>query len=152
MSRPGHIIGPQLSTSSQSFNLGDQIRAFSKVVERRIDYVHRNLSIMLFTAIVYDTPVDTGLARGSWWPSKNEPIMGGAQRTDKAGTEVVRDIQEVCMSANVGEVLWMMNNVEYIVELEYGWSTQSPEGMVRINVARIQQYVKEVIASAKEVK
>lgn len=152
MSRPGHIIGPQLSTSNQSLNLGDQIRAFSKVVERRIDYVHRNLSIMLFTAIVYDTPVDTGLARGSWWPSKNAPIMGGAQRTDITGTEVVRDIQEVCMSANVGEVLWLMNNVHYIIELEYGWSTQSPEGMVRINVARIRQYVKEVTASAKGVK
>lgn len=151
MSRRGHIIGPQLSTANQALNLGDQIRAFGKVVERRIDYVHRNLSMMLFTAIVYDTPVDTGLARGSWWPSKNTPVMGGTQREDKTGVDVVRDIEAVCMSANVGEVLWLMNNVHYIIELEYGWSKQSPEGMVRINVARIRQYVKDTIASAKEV-
>lgn len=152
INRSGHIIGPQLSTSHTSLGLGDQIREFGKVVNRRIDYVHRNLAIMLFTGIVYDTPVDTGLARGSWWPSKNNPVMGGPQREDKDGSEVVRDIQQVAMSANSNEVLWMMNNVEYIVELEYGWSTQSPEGMVRINVSRVRQYVKETVAQARNVK
>lgn len=152
MSRKSHIIGPQLSASNKVFNLGDQIRDFAKVVERRIDFVHRNLSIHLFTAIVYDTPVDTGLARGSWWTTKNMPSMGGPQREDKDGSAVIREIQEVCMSANVGDVLWMTNNVEYIVELEYGWSGKSPEGMVRINVARINSYVKEVIAQARNVK
>lgn len=152
MTRRSHIIGPQLGASHKSLNLGDQIRDFAKVVNRRIDYVHRNLAMHLFTAIVYDTPVDSGLARGSWWASKNAPVMGGAQREDKSGAEVVREIESVCMSANVGETLWLMNNVEYIVELEYGWSSKSPEGMVRINVARIQQYVKETIAEARNVK
>lgn len=152
MSRAGHIIGPQLPGSSARLDLGAQIREFAKVVDRRIDYVHRNISMMLFSSILYDTPVDTGLARGSWWVSKNAPVMGGAQREDKDGSTVAREIESVVMSASVGDVLWFMNNVEYIVELEFGWSAKSPEGMVRINVARINQYMKQVVAEARSVK
>lgn len=152
MSQRSHIVGPQLAASSRTLDLGAQIREFAKVVNRRIDYVHRSLAIQLFTAIVYDTPVDTGMARGSWWTSKDTPVMGGTTREDKTGADVTREIQQVCMSANVTDVLWMMNNVPYIVELEYGWSTKSPEGMVRINVARINTYVKEVVAEARNLK
>lgn len=147
-----HIVGPQLGAGSRTLGLGDQIREYAKVVNRRIDYVHRNIGIMLFTAVLYDTPVDTGLARGSWKPSKGMPVMGGSQRYDKDGSVVSREIQEACMSAKLTDVLFMMNNVEYIGELEYGWSDQSPEGMVRINVARIRRMMKDVVASAKEIK
>lgn len=147
-----HVIGPQLPTGNRTLSLGDQIRAYAEVVGRRVDHVHRNLGIVLFTAIVYDTPVDTGLARGSWFPTKGVPMMGGAQRSDPTGQIVTRQIQEVCMSAKVTDVLFLMNNVQYIGELEYGWSKQAPEGMVRINVARIRRMVSDVVASAKEVK
>lgn len=145
------MIGPQLA-DSRSLDLGGDIRKFGEILGKRIDFVHRNLGIMLFTAVVYDTPVDTGLARGSWWPSKGMPVMGGPQRIDKDGSSVTRDIQSVCMSAKLTDVLFMMNNVEYIGQLEYGWSGQAPEGMVRINVARIRRMVKDVIARAKEIK
>ena len=145
-------IGPQLPANATVLNLGDQIRAYAKVVDRRIDYVHRNLGLMLFTAILYDTPVDTGLARGSWWPSVGTPIMGGPQRFDKNGSEVAREIQKVVLSAKLTDVLFMMNNVEYIGELEYGSSRQAPEGMVRINVARMDRMIREIVARAKEVK
>ena len=147
-----HIIGPQLGRGSQTLSLGDQIRDYAKVVNRRIDYVHRNLSLMLFTAIIFDTPVDTGLARNSWFPSKNAPVMGGATRINKSGADAIREVREITSNAKLREVLFMTNNVEYIGELEYGWSGQSPEGMVRINVARIGRMVKDVIASAKEIK
>lgn len=152
MRRQSHIVGPQLGVSHQTLDLGAQIREYAKVINRRIDYVHRNLGIMLFTSVVYSTPVDTGLARGSWWPSKVEPVLGGEQRYDKDGSAVIRDIQAVCMSAKLTDVLFMMNNVEYIGELEYGWSDQAPEGMVRINVARMRRMIKEIVASAKEVR
>ena len=147
-----HIIGPQLPKGDQVLSLGDQIRAYAEVVGRRVDHVHRNLGILLFTAIVYDTPVDSGLARGSWFPSKGAPRTGGSQRIDPTGAVVTRHIQEVCMSAKVSDILFFMNNVHYIGELEYGWSKQSPEGMVRINVARIRRMLKDVVASAQEVK
>lgn len=145
-------FGPQLPNSDKVFDLGAQIRDYAKVVDRRVDYVHRNLGILLFTSVVYSTPVDTGLARGSWWPSKNDPVMGGAQRIDPTGAEVTRDIQKVVMSAQLTDVLFMMNNVEYIVELEYGHSKQAPEGMVRSNVAKVRRMVRDIVADAKGIK
>lgn len=133
-------------------NLGDQIRQYGKVVNKRIDYVHRNLSIMLFTGILYGTPVDTGHARGGWRTGVGFPEMGGSGRLDPSGQTVSREIQEVCMRATVRDVLFFVNTVEYIEALEYGWSGQAPEGMVRINVARVRSMVKRVIESAKEVR
>lgn len=78
--------------------------------------------------------------------------MGGDQRLDPTGRSVTQQIQDVCMSAKLTDVLFLMNNVKYIGELEYGWSKQAPEGMVRINVARIRRMVKDVVDSAQEVK
>lgn len=137
---------------STTLSLGDQIREFARLVERRVDYVHRSIGMQLFTAVVMDTPIETGLARGSWWPSSGMPIMGGAQRIDKTGATVLRDIEATLRNAKFTDVLFMMNNVEYIVPLEYGSSSQSPNGMVRINVARIQRIVSESVAEAKGVK
>ena len=37
-----------------------------------------------------------------------------------------------------GSVVYLTNNVPYIQKLEYGYSTKSPNGMVRINVARFE--------------
>lgn len=147
-----HIVGPQLPTTARTLGLGDQIREYAKVVNKRIDYVHRNLAMVLFSSIVYDTPVDTGLARGSWWPSKGTPFMGGPTRVDQSGTMVTRDIQDVAMSAKLSDVLFLMNNVPYIEALEYGWSKRAPEGMVRINVARVRRMVSDTVRAAKEVK
>lgn len=146
------VIGPQLPAQARTLSLGDQLREYAKVVNKRIDYVHRNLGMVLFTAIVYDTPVDIGLARGSWWPSKGSPVMGGPTRIDKSGQKVVADIQREVMSAKLRDVLFMVNNVPYIEALEYGWSKQSPEGMVRINVARVRRMVKDTIEEAKKIK
>lgn len=135
----------------RTLSLGDQLRQYAGVVGRRVDYVHRNLAIMLFTAIVYDTPVDTGAARGSWYPSLENPVMGGPPRIDPTGTKVVQEIQAVCMGSKVSQVLFLMNTVHYINDLEYGWSKKAPEGMVRINVARVRAMVTRIIAQAKEV-
>lgn len=139
--------------SDRILSLGDQIREYGKVVNKRIDYVHRNLSIMLFTGILYGTPVEFGRARGGWRTSKESPVMGGETRLDPNGTAVSREIQEICMSAKFKDILFFVNTVDYIEMLEYGWSQkQAPEGMVRINIARVRRMVQEVIASAREVR
>lgn len=142
-------IGPQLPASGTVLKLGDQLRDFAKLVGKRLDTVHREVSIKLFTAIVYDTPIDTGLARGSWHPTLGVPFMGGPTRVDKGGNVVANQIELTFKSATINEVSFLSNNVPYIVPLEYGWSRQASEGMVRINVARFHRIVSEEVAAAK---
>ena len=40
-----------------------------------------------------------------------------------------------------GQVAFIVNNLPYAIPLEYGHSTQAPNGMVRITVERFQQIV-----------
>ena len=43
-----------------------------------------------------------------------------------------------------GNVVYLTNNLPYAQRLEYeGWSKQAPAGMVRVNMARIADIMKE---------
>lgn len=141
------LVGPQLPGSSR-LDLGAQLRAFAATTNERINFVHRNVSIRLFTAIVFDTPVLTGLARGSWNASMETPVRTLSERLDKTGRIVEKEI-EVKIKADTSKVAYLTSNLPYIIPLEYGWSKQQPEGMVRLNVMRFQRIVSEEIAAAK---
>ena len=141
--------GPQLPSNGTLLDFGGQIRAFSRKVKRRMGLVPKNVTIKLFNAVVFDTPVDTGAARGGWNPSIGTVQWAPNGRLDKTGGLVKKEI-EVTITDDYGQVAFMSNAVGHIVPLEYGWSNKSPEGMVRINVARIQRLVRETVAQVKQ--
>lgn len=142
-------IGPQLPSSARMLDFGGQIRAFARKVKKRVGYVHKNVTIKLFNAVVFDTPVDTGAARGGWRPSVGGVQWAPSNRIDKTGGLVKKEI-EVTITDDYGQVAFLSNAVGHIVPLEYGWSNKSPEGMVRINVARFQSLIKQTVAEAKQ--
>ena len=79
--------------------------------------------------LVQRTPVDTGRARAGWHiegePSEWKPAPG---EYEKAKTEAAAIIsQEVIKLEDLSkaDVIYIMNNVEYILPLEAGWSRQS---------------------------
>lgn len=103
--------------------------------------VFRKIALDLDQSVVLDTPVDTGRARGNWFPSINTPSQennNDKSRYSKNGASVTNRIKEKLSSLHFGQVFWLTNNVEYILELEAGKSKQSPEGMVDRNLTRIQ--------------
>lgn len=54
----------------------------------------------------------------------------------------------VIPSFNLGDTLFLANNVEYIKVLEDGWSkSQAPAGMVKVTLTRWQNYVAKAVAS-----
>lgn len=79
--------------------------------------------------LVQRTPVDTGRARAGWHiegeSSEWKPAPG---EYEKAKAEAVAVIpQEVLKleALSKADVIYIMNNVEYILPLEAGWSRQS---------------------------
>lgn len=79
------------------------------------------------------TPVDTGNARGHWQPSLNSAELA-------VGTgEPLGQIALVTAKMKAGDRFFMLNNAAYILRLEYGWSQQAPQGMVRITLAKAKQ-------------
>lgn len=78
------------------------------------------------------TPVDTGFARASWWPSGEDAgVHPNPPQKGEDGTVVITGGADVALSLagfGIGEVLAFNNNADYIVPLNNGHSKQAPQG------------------------
>ncbi len=150
----------------------NQIIQFDEKVLEALQTTRRETAIRLFSAIINDTPVDKGRAKGNWQPSLNTPATGIIDTTDEnLGLNKVLN-----MDYGTDEDIWLVNNLPYIAVIEYGlypknvkrgsrvkqgkkwiyviksaggYSKKSPQGMVRKNVARFEQIFKEALMKIK---
>lgn len=92
------------------------------------------------------TPIDTGWARASWWVSVGDPGTPHQNSVNIEGKQVQPDPASVApaATAKAGDTVWLLSNTEYMPVLEYGWSQQAPQGMIRITLANGQAIVDEV--------
>lgn len=114
---------------------GVDLERFGSGMEAKGDLILRKIVLDLMSAVVMDTPVDTGRARGNWYPSINVPSDAKDDSTvDPSGGGVVANIMGTASRANMGDAVWLSNNLPYILRLENGSSKQSPQGMVDKNI------------------
>jgi len=107
----------------------------------------RKIALEALKSLVEMTPVDLGRARGNWQltigsPAEGEVYGGSPEGTDR-GTAIA-EANSVLSSqfANANNVrwnqwIWITNNVPYITKLNNGSSTQAPNGMMEVTLARI---------------
>ena len=128
-----------MSSDAKSFNLSlDHFKIQSRDVASQ---VFRKIVIDLDSAVVRDTPVDTGRARGNWFPTLNSPsdeTTNDKRRYTRTGNAVIGRVSETAKSAELGDTVWLTNNLPYINRLENGYSEKSTDGMVGINILRSQ--------------
>lgn len=110
------------------------------------DDVVRGVEIALFSAVILDTPVDTGRARGNWQATTQTPATDMLERLDPGGSAAIGAMTGLVQSLRGGRLTWLANNLPYAERLEFGHSKQAPAGMVRKNVARFQQLVDQQVA------
>lgn len=113
------------------------LKKFGKVTREQARTIFRVITLELDQAVVLATPVDEGRARGNWFPSLNQPATGTSDRKDPTGAAAISDINETVASAELGDLIWMTNNLPYILPLENGSSKQAREGMVDVNLNRV---------------
>lgn len=106
------------------------------------DFV-QGVEVSLFNAVILDSPVDTGRFRGNWQTTTANPATGIAGGIDPTGAATIAAMTAFVESLKGGRVTFLTNNLPYAQRLEYGYSGQAPEGMVRKNVARFQSIIKE---------
>lgn len=82
-----------------------------------------------------------GRFRGNWQVTVGAPATDALDRTDATGTASLADGGAVIANVEMGVVVFLVNNLPYAQSLEYGHSTQAPNGMVRITVAEFQAIV-----------
>lgn len=129
-------------------SFASQVRRFAVATDKAADEVVRGVTLSLFTAVIKDTPVDTGRARGEWQTTVQAPASGQNGRFDQGGSGPIAEVVSKTPAGAGGET-FMTNNLPYIERLENGYSKQAPAGMVRKNIARIARLVAEQASKHK---
>lgn len=128
---------------------GDDLQKFARKTGITMDTAFRGIVTELFSSVILGTPVDTGRARANWLPSVNSYVSSPIPKVDPTGNNTIGLVN--AMRFGMGDVVYLTNNLPYIYRLEYeGWSKQAPNGMVRVNMARIQSIVANAVRDAKK--
>ena len=86
--------------------------------------------------VIRRTPVDTGRARGNWIVTMDALSREKTGVLDKSGEHALDRVARGLEGFVPGKTnhIFLTNTLPYIVMLEYGWSPQSPAGMVRLSL------------------
>ena len=106
-----------------------------------------NIIVEEFGQMVEATPMDTGRARSGWImsdaPTEEKPPVvkrrgGGLAPEFRAAIEANLRRAEA-LKLTQPDIVYICNNVEYILALEAGWSVQAPTGFINSFLARMNQ-------------
>lgn len=108
----------------------------------KLEDVVRKSTFDLFRSVTLKSPVDTGRFRANWNVSQGSPDY-----TITASTNAGRVNAEVGKAARLpaGGVVFLSNGLPYARRLEYGYSKQAPQGMVRVSVVEYRNFVERAI-------
>ena len=96
--------------------------------------------------IIKRSPVDTGRFRNNWNASFGAPDGTMSTSTDPSGTKAQSNAAKLLMNFDMGKTFYLTNNLPYSLRLEYGYSKQSPSGMVRLTASEFDQEIKKQAA------
>lgn len=137
-----------------SFEL--DLRAFIDKAKGNSELVVRKVGIDMLARIIDRSPVGNpdlwespppagyvgGRFRGNWQVTFGAEARSETGRIDARGGETLRAGQAVMAAYQNGvNSIWLTNTVPYAQRLEYGHSSQAPQGMARITSAEFQQFV-----------
>jgi len=103
--------------------------------------VVRGTLLDMTSKIIKRSPVDTGRFRGNWQASFGTPKQGVTSTNDKTGARATSESSSAINSMKMGDTFYLTNNLPYATRLEFGYSEQAPQGMVRVTVAEFQEAV-----------
>lgn len=93
--------------------------------------------------IIKRSPVDTGRFRNNWQASVNTINTATTNSVDRSGASSISEARKTIESLKMGGTFYLSNNLPYARRLEYGWSKQAPNGMLRRSVAELQARMNE---------
>ena len=139
----GRIVNAGNNRSSMAAaNFEMQLKEFSDVLlpEYQTIFV-KKISMELLKKLINKSPVDTGRFRGAWVVGRNTADRSEPDTADPSGTSTeMKGINDI-NSIREGDIVYLSNNLDYALMLEYGWSKQAPAGMVAISLNEIEAWL-----------
>ncbi len=103
----------------------DAVAKFAAGTKTDIDRRVRGVTLALFRGVILGSPVDTGLFRGNWQTSVEQPVSGKVNRIDKSGSEAIAEV--IANMGGAGSKTWLTNNLPYSEVLEFGEYPDPPK-------------------------
>lgn len=125
-------------------SFSSDVTKWTRKVESRLDTAFRKIALDVFSRVILRSPVDTGRFRGNWQVSIGAIPSGTVELNDKTGQATISSVQAEVLNLKAGEIIFLVNNSSYSLPLEYGHSSQAPNGMVRLTVQEFQPIVDAV--------
>lgn len=133
--------------------------AFIEKTKANRDLVVRKVAMDMLSSLVMKSPVGNpdlwksapppgyvgGRFRANWRVADSAPDTTTTDEIDAAGSATLEDGQQKILSFKIGGTLYLTNSLPYAQPLEYGHSTQAPEGMVRLTVAETDSFFTNVV-------
>lgn len=126
-------------------SFADDIRKFAEKTKLNLELVHRKVVLDLTYSVIEMSPVKTGRFRNNWNIAYGSPNTGTTENTFQPFGRVYQEAQQL----KPGGVVYITNSLPYAIPLEYGWSQQAPEGMVRVTIRNYEQYIADAVRSLK---
>ena len=120
-------------------NFALDLGKFAQKAGKNADKAVKKVCFDLTSAIIFDTPVDTGRLRANWQASIGIPLLSTLDSTDKSGNDTLASTMAAINKA-AGNIFYLTNNLPYAYRIEFeGWSkVKAPKGMVRINFENVK--------------
>jgi hypothetical protein len=137
-------------TSSVSVFNRLMIDSFS-IIKDDLVTLQKRIVLEVLRRVVLRTPVDTGRARGNWQIEVGSIPKGETGKLAKGedaeaasigsaqGGQVIADGLAKLKQLGFSEVVWIANNLEYVVFLEDGSSGQAEAGMLEITLLEVSE-------------
>lgn len=125
-----------------------QLQEFVKKAGGNAEQVVRKVGIEITGSVIMKSPVDTGRFRANWVVGQGA-IGQTTAATDQSGANTINKATAKIMQFKLGETIWLTNSLPYARRLEYGWSDQAPQGMVRLTIAEWQGYIAKAVKELK---
>lgn len=116
----------------------DVRRFMDRVLPEAVIIFHKKISMELLRLIVMRNPVDTGRSRNNWQAGLATNDEGVSAWEGRSVSDVVNTAINNLDQLQAYAVVYLWNNVHYIVYLEDGTSAQAPDGFVGISIAQVE--------------
>lgn len=139
-------------------NFEQSIENFIKKAKKNPELVVRQVTVKLYSQIILASPVDTGRFRMNWQATTDIPATGVLIGNDPSGSRAIANATNFVMNSPKWDEFRFTNNLPYAEKIEFGgypgsgpntvggFSTQAPQGVVRVTVTRFQRLIDEAAA------
>lgn len=140
-----------------------QLQAFADKAKLNTDMVVQKITLDVARSVIQKSPVGNpelwksapppgyvgGRFRANWMFGVGKVDTTTTSTVDKSGTGTLSKLATAISATAAGGVTYISNSLPYALPLEYGHSSQAPQGMVRNTVTEFQQYINRATQGLK---